>query len=94
MPLTHSHHLFKFVIIGDSNVGKSCLLIRFAVSNNSPQDDCFTENYITTIGVDFVSILTVVIQDAQHRRQNHQIADREQLTSVGHSWPGEVPHHH
>ena len=40
------HHLFKFVIIGDSNVGKSCLLIRFA-------DDCFTENYITTIGVDF-----------------------------------------
>ena len=39
-------YLFKIVIIGDSNVGKSCLLIRFA-------DDCFTENYITTIGVDF-----------------------------------------
>lgn len=39
-------YLFKMVIIGDSNVGKSCLLIRFA-------DDCFTENYITTIGVDF-----------------------------------------
>ncbi|CAI2381314.1 unnamed protein product [Moneuplotes crassus] len=40
------NYLFKIVIIGDSNVGKSCLLIRFA-------DDCFTENYITTIGVDF-----------------------------------------
>ena len=39
-------YLFKIVIIGDSNVGKSCLLIRFA-------DDWFTENYITTIGVDF-----------------------------------------
>ena len=38
--------MFKIVLIGDSNVGKSCLLIRFA-------DDCFTENYITTIGVDF-----------------------------------------
>ena len=39
-------YMFKIVLIGDSNVGKSCLLIRFA-------DDCFTENYITTIGVDF-----------------------------------------
>ena len=34
------------MIIGDSGVGKSCLLIRFA-------DDAFSESYITTIGVDF-----------------------------------------
>ena len=38
--------MFKIVLIGDSNVGKSSLLIRFS-------DDSFTENYITTIGVDF-----------------------------------------
>jgi len=38
--------LFKIVIIGDSGVGKSCLLIRFA-------DETFVENYLTTIGVDF-----------------------------------------
>ena len=25
-------HLFKLVLIGDSGVGKSCLLLRFAVS--------------------------------------------------------------
>ena len=39
-------HLFKFVIVGNSAVGKSCLLLRFA-------DDQFSDNYLTTIGVDF-----------------------------------------
>lgn len=40
-------YLFKLVLIGDTGVGKSCLLLRFA-------DDEFTESFITTIGVDFV----------------------------------------
>lgn len=39
--------LFKLVLIGDTGVGKSCLLLRFA-------DDAFTDSYISTIGVDFV----------------------------------------
>ena len=39
-------YLFKIVIVGNSSVGKSALLRRFA-------DDHFEESYLATIGVDF-----------------------------------------
>jgi Ras-related protein Rab-1A len=39
-------NVFKILIIGDSNVGKSSLLIRFS-------DNEYYNNYITTIGLDF-----------------------------------------
>mmetsp|Transcript_13140 Transcript_13140/g.28810 ORF Transcript_13140/g.28810 Transcript_13140/m.28810 type:complete len:206 (-) Transcript_13140:250-867(-) len=38
--------LFKLVVIGDTGVGKSCILLRFV-------DNIFAENYANTIGVDF-----------------------------------------
>lgn len=36
-------HLFKLLLIGDSGVGKTCLIIRFA-------EDSFNNTYISTIG--------------------------------------------
>lgn len=35
--------LVKLLLIGDSGVGKSCLLLRFS-------EDSFTSSFITTIG--------------------------------------------
>ncbi|CAN1195562.1 GTP-binding protein YPTM2 [Linum perenne] len=43
---TEYDYLFKLLLIGDSGVGKSCLLLRFA-------DDSYLDSYISTIGVDF-----------------------------------------
>jgi ABC-type phosphate/phosphonate transport system ATPase subunit len=43
---SHFDYTFKIVLIGDSGVGKSCILLRFA-------DDQFNENFYATIGVDF-----------------------------------------
>jgi small GTP-binding protein len=44
--VTDYHHIFKIVLIGDSGVGKSCLLTRFA-------DDTYHDATLSTIGVDF-----------------------------------------
>jgi Ras-related protein Rab-1A len=67
-------HLFKLVLIGDSGVGKSCLLLRFA-------DDNFTESYISTIGVDF-RFRTVKIGDKTVKLQIWDTAGQERFRTI------------
>ncbi|CAL1536585.1 unnamed protein product [Lymnaea stagnalis] len=43
---TLGEYIFKVIIVGDSSVGKTSMLLRYT-------DDCFNESFITTIGVDF-----------------------------------------
>jgi len=69
-------HLFKLLIIGDSGVGKSSLLLRFA-------DNTFSGNYITTIGVDF-KIRNVVIDGERVKLQIWDTAG--EMIQLGHFW--------
>ncbi|CAB9508070.1 Ras-related protein Rab [Seminavis robusta] len=67
-------YLFKLVLIGDSGVGKSCLLLRFA-------DDAFTESYISTIGVDF-RFRTVKIDGKTVKLQIWDTAGQERFRTI------------
>ncbi|TNV85129.1 hypothetical protein FGO68_gene195 [Halteria grandinella] len=67
-------YLFKLVLIGDTCVGKSCLLVRFA-------DDCFSENYITTIGVDF-RFRTLQINKSTIKLQIWDTAGQERYRTI------------
>jgi Ras-related protein Rab-1A len=44
---------FKLVTVGDSGVGKSCLLTRFV-------QDIYTDTHVSTIGVDFKTVISMV----------------------------------
>uniref|UniRef100_A0A1L8DV28 Putative rab subfamily protein of small gtpase n=1 Tax=Nyssomyia neivai TaxID=330878 RepID=A0A1L8DV28_9DIPT len=67
-------HLFKLLIIGDSGVGKSSLLIRFS-------DNTFSGSYITTIGVDF-KIRSVVINGQRVKLQIWDTAGQERFRTI------------
>jgi len=66
--------LMKLLVIGDSGVGKSCLLLRFA-------EDCFTPNFITTIGIDF-KIKTVEMDGKRIRLQIWDTAGQERFRTI------------
>ena len=67
-------YFFKFVLIGDTCTGKSCLLVRFA-------DDEFQENYVTTIGVDF-RFRTLQINKSTVRLQIWDTAGQERYRTI------------
>merc|ERR1711957_143676 len=71
-------YLFKLLLIGDSGVGKSCLLLRFA-------DDTYTESYISTIGVDF-KIRTFELDGKTIKLQIWDTAGQERFRTITSSY--------
>ena len=49
------YNLYKILVLGDTSVGKSCLLLRFC-------DNSFQEAHLTTIGLDF-RLKTINLKD-------------------------------
>ncbi|KAJ8495006.1 hypothetical protein ONZ51_g1953 [Trametes cubensis] len=67
-------YLFKLLLIGDSGVGKSCLLLRFA-------EDAFTDSYLSTIGVDF-KIRTIELDGKTVKLQIWDTAGQERFRTI------------
>ena len=71
---TKYDYLIKLLLIGDSGVGKSCLLLRYA-------DDTFTSSFITTIGIDF-KIKSILIDDSKVKLQIWDTAGQERFRTI------------
>ncbi|CAD8072688.1 unnamed protein product [Paramecium sonneborni] len=71
-------YLFKFIIIGDSSVGKSCLLLQFL-------DRKFKLDHDTTIGVEFGS-RTLNIRQKNIKLQIWDTAGQESFKSITRSY--------
>jgi len=70
----HYDFLIKLLLIGDSGVGKSCLLLRFC-------DDAWTPSFITTIGIDF-KIRTIELDGKRIKLQIWDTAGQERFRTI------------
>ena len=66
--------LFKFLIIGESGVGKTCLLLQFT-------EGSFTPNHLTTIGIDF-KIKIINLDEKQIKLQIWDTAGQERFRTI------------
>ena len=67
-------YLLKLIIIGDSEVGKTCLLLRFSEEN-------FQNSHITTIGIDF-KIRTINLDGKNVKVQIWDTAGQERFRTI------------
>ena len=73
-------YLFKLLLIGNSSVGKSSLLLRFV-------DNTWDDNFVPTIGVDFVRIYLIICIEIKNFRSRWQ---KGKITNLGHSRPRKI----
>ncbi|KAH1007926.1 hypothetical protein HUJ04_005098, partial [Dendroctonus ponderosae] len=67
-------YLFKLLLIGDSGVGKTCVLFRFS-------EDAFNTTFISTIGIDF-KIRTIDLDGKKIKLQIWDTAGQERFRTI------------
>ncbi|KFM61149.1 Ras-related protein Rab-8A, partial [Stegodyphus mimosarum] len=67
-------YLFKLLLIGDSGVGKTCILFRFS-------EDTFNSTFISTIGIDF-KIKTIELDGKKIKLQIWDTAGQERFRTI------------
>ena len=90
----------KLLMIGDSGVGKTCLLLRYA-------NDSFSPTFITTIGIDF-KIKNIQLDSKRIKLQvnsnnihfnsynftegglMYNLHNYRRIIDMGHCWAGEI----
>lgn len=75
---TDYDYLFKLLIVGNSGVGKSCILLQFV-------DEQFIESHISTIGVDF-KIKTITLNNNVIKLQVWDTAGQERFRTITSSY--------
>ena len=67
-------YMFKLLIVGESGVGKTCILLRFA-------DNSFEENFLSTIGVDF-KVKEINVDEKRIKLQIWDSAGQERFKNI------------
>ncbi|KAM3174532.1 Ras-related protein Rab-3 [Hymenolepis weldensis] len=67
-------YMFKILIIGNSSVGKTSFLVRYA-------EDSFTSAFVSTVGIDF-KVKTVFRQDKRVKLQIWDTAGQERYRTI------------
>eukprot|EP01015_Nassula_variabilis_P021889 TRINITY_DN3955_c0_g1_i1.p2 TRINITY_DN3955_c0_g1~~TRINITY_DN3955_c0_g1_i1.p2 ORF type:complete len:226 (-),score=35.77 TRINITY_DN3955_c0_g1_i1:41-679(-) len=71
---TQYDYLLKLLLIGNSGVGKSCMLMRYSENN-------FTSNFFNTIGVDF-KIKSVNVENKNVKMQIWDTAGQDRFRTI------------
>jgi len=75
---TDEFYLYKILVIGDSSVGKSSLLLRFI-------DNSFSSNFLATIGVDF-KLKQIMVREVIVKLQIWDTAGQERFRNITRSY--------
>jgi small GTP-binding protein len=68
-------YIYKVLLLGDSAVGKTCFLLRYS-------DDSFTENHISTIGLDYRLKIITLENDKNIKMQIWDTAGQDRFRAI------------